>query len=289
METDGRGFYLVLVINCLVGDLEVPSKYDVAWRTIFAQVGGLESVLDRVRADEVVLVPAEELKRYGQRSSWLGNVVLSREGVLGEPGRVAAHVRALKNVLPEHILLGEKIKCAMSSRSGQLTLSLRLLTEEAVPVRKVTFLRPEKPPTEPSLGAEDLGNFYLLISSFEREMRNFIKKKFGKGWIKRLEHELPAVVKKWRERESADIKWGIDPEKELVNYADLTDYMQIIRKFDRIFAESKEELSTAITKLQDFTNYGRNPLMHCRTLDLKKYFTTQAAVDYLREWIKRRT
>ena len=65
--------------------------------------------------------------------------------------------------------------------------------------------------------------------------------------------------------------------------------MQIIRKYSRIFAESNEELSTGITKLKDFTNYGRNPLMHCRTLDLKKYYTTEAAVDYLQEWIKRRT
>lgn len=270
----------------------MPSKYDVCWRTIFAKVGGLESILDRVRASEVVLVPAEELKDHGKRLNWLGNVVLSREGVAGEPMRVAAHVRALKNVLPEHILPGERIKCAMSRRGGQLTLSLRLLSTEAVPVRKVTLLRPERPPLEPSLGAkdlEDLGNFYLLISSFEREMRSFIEKKLAKGGIRRLEHELPAVVKKWRERESTDVKWGIDPEKELINYADLTDYMQIIKKYDRIFAESNEELSDVITKLKDFANYGRNPLMHCRTLDQKKYYTTQAALDFLREWIKRRT
>ena len=150
-------------------------------------------------------------------------------------------------------------------------------------------VRAEKPPKEPSLGAEDLGNFYHLISSFEREMRSFITEKLGKAWIKRLEHELPATVEKWRERQSADIKWGIIPEKEPINYADLTDYMQIIRKYDRIFAESDEELSAVRTKLKDFANYGRNPLMHCRTLDLKKYYATQAAVDYLREWIKRRT
>jgi hypothetical protein len=79
---------------------------------------------------------------------------------------------------------------------------LRLLSTEAAPVRKVTLLRPERPPLEPSLGTEDLGNFYLLISSFEREIRSFIKKKFGKGGIKRLEHELPVIVKKMeRKRE----------------------------------------------------------------------------------------
>lgn len=97
------------------------------------------------------------------------------------------------------------------------------------------------------------------------------------------------MVNKWKEREVTDTKWGIDPEKDPMNYADLTDYMQIIKKYDRIFVEGNEELSAVITKLKDFTNYGRNPLMHCRTLDNKKYYTTQAAVDYLREWIRRKT
>ncbi|UCE16103.1 MAG: hypothetical protein JSV12_00320 [Candidatus Bathyarchaeota archaeon] len=266
----------------------MPSKYDVCWKRIFARVGGLESVLDRVRAGEVVLVPVEELKKCGKRESWLGNVALSREGVLGDPKRVAAHVRALKNLLPEQILPGEQIKCAMSSRGGQLTLSLRLSSAEIVPVEKVTLLELEGPPLEPSLSPEELGNFYVLISSFERELRNFLKEKIGKGWVKRLRNDLRPVVERWEERKNNDAKWGIEPERELINYADLTDYIQIVKRYRRIFTESDEELSRVRHFLEQLANYGRNPLMHCRTLDQKKYWTTQAAVDYLREWIKRR-
>jgi len=267
----------------------VPSKYDVAWRTIFAKVGGPRSVLDHVRAGEVVLVPAEELKNHGKRESWLGNVVLCREGVLGEPGKVAAHVRALRNYLPEHMLPGEQIKCIMSSRGGQLTLSLMLLSAEAPLVKKVTFLRPDRPPIEPPLNLEDLGSFYILISSFERELRNFLKQRMGKGWEKRLRKDLPAVITKWEERKNVDVKWGVDSEKELINYGDVTDYMQIVKKYPRIFTESEEELNAVTTSLIFFANYGRNPLMHCRTLDLKKYYTTQQVISYLQEWIKRRT
>ena len=264
------------------------SKYDVTWRKIFADVGGFESILHRVRAGEVVLVPAEELKKKGKRSSWLGNVILSREGVLGDPGRVAAHVKALKNVLPEQIPPGVQIKCIMSRSGGQLTLSLRLLDAEAVPVGKVTLVKPEGPAVEPSFSPEDLGEFYILISSFERELRNFLKEKIGKGWVKRLRNDLRPVIERWEERKNNDAKWGIEPESELINYADLTDYIQIVIKYRRIFAESNEELSRVRHFFELLANYGRNPLMHCRTLDPKKYWTTNSAVDYLRGWIRRR-
>lgn len=265
------------------------SIYDPCWRKIFAKVGGFESVLDRVRAGEVVLIPADELKECGHREYWSGKVVLSRKGVVGSPEKVAAHVRALKNHLPEYILPEEQIKCAMSIRDGQLTLSLRPLNAEFIPVQKVTLLKPEKHPVKPSPSKEDLGNFYLLISSFERELRSFLKGKMGKGWMKRLKKELPALIEKWEERKNVDIKWGINPERELINYADITDYMQIVKRYRRLFTESDDDLRRVLTHLEDFANYGRNPLMHCRTLDLKKYYTTQSAVDFLRKWIERRS
>jgi len=138
------------------------------------------------------------------------------------------------------------------------------------------------------LSPEDLGNFYLLISSFERELRGFIKEMLGKGWLKRLRNDIPSIVNRWKDREKRDKRWGINPEAELINYADSGDYIEIIRRYKRIFTESDDELSDVITQLKIFTNYGRNPLMHCRSLDQQKYYTTQSAVNFLREWIKRR-
>jgi hypothetical protein len=275
-----------------LGILEVSSrhsKYNEGWKKIFARVGGFKSVLNRVRRGEVVLIPANEIKRYGSRKNWVGGgkVVLSREGVVGSAEKVAAHVRALKNVIPEHIFPGERIKCVIGYRSGQLTLSLRLVSAEVTPVSKVTLLTPEQTPITPSLSPEESGSFYLLISSFERELRNFIKEKMGKGWIKRLKRELPAIIEKWEKRKNADVKWGIEAEKQLINYADVTDYMQIVKRYGRIFTKSDEELSDVTTHLKDFANYGRNPLMHCRTLDQQKYYTTKSVIDFLKEWIKR--
>lgn len=262
------------------------SKYIPGWKKIFASVGGVQSVLERARVGEVALIPAEDIKNYGDRQSWLGRAIFSRERILGASERVAAHVRALKDVLPEYIHPGEQIECAMSTRGEQLTLRLRLVGADAVPVRRVVRLTPERP-LKPRFELEDLGNFYVLVSSFERKIRKFIKERMGKGWVKRLKKELPAIIEKWKERERADINWGIDPEKELINYADISDYISLVERYHRMFTESDEELNLVKSQLRMFANYGRNPIMHCRTLDLRKYYTTEAAISFLQQWIKR--
>ena len=134
----------------------------------------------------------------------------------------------------------------------------------------------------------ELGEFYILISDFEKELREFIKFKLGKGIYKRFKNELPDVLKDWEERKHNDEYWGIQYELDLINYALLTDYMKIIKKYKNIFTiGGDEELNTVLHQLKQFATYGRNPLMHCRTLSLQKYYTTISSVNYLKEWIKR--
>jgi hypothetical protein len=110
----------------------------------------------------------------------------------------------------------------------------------------------------------------------------------GKGFETRLEKELPDVIDEWKKRAETDRKWGIKPDSELINYALLTDYMRIIGKYKKIFAGNEDE-NVVITKLKDFANYGRNPLMHFRNLTEDNYTGTKLAVDFLREWIRRNT
>ena len=50
------------------------------------------------------------------------------------------------------------------------------------------------------LDSGELGNFYILISDFERQLREVIKEKLGKGWIKRIENDLPNIFKNWGEK-----------------------------------------------------------------------------------------
>jgi hypothetical protein len=136
--------------------------------------------------------------------------------------------------------------------------------------------------------SEDLGNFYLLITSFEVELRIFIKSKFGKGFYKRLKNELTEVYAEWISKKNKDERWGIKPEKELINYSLLFDYIQILKKYQKLFAKGgSDEMNDVITQLKQFANYGRNPIMHCRTLTHQKYYTTISSVNYLKRWMNR--
>ena len=139
------------------------------------------------------------------------------------------------------------------------------------------------------LDLKELGDFYILVSSLERELREFIKKKLGKGWIKRIEKDIPNIVKNWEEKRKKDEEWGIEPEQDLMNYADLGDYIQIIKKFKRMFADSDEDLGDTITHLKIWYNQGRNPIMHSRTVNKQKYFTTKSAIEFLKQWMNRKS
>jgi len=138
------------------------------------------------------------------------------------------------------------------------------------------------------LDYSEQGDFYILVSSLERQLREFIKKNLGKGWIKRIENDIPSIATHWKEKENRDKRWGIEPEPDLINYADLGDYILIIKKFKRIFADSDEDLGDIITHMKIWYNHGRNPIMHSRTVNKQKYFTTKSAIEFLQQWISRK-
>jgi hypothetical protein len=137
------------------------------------------------------------------------------------------------------------------------------------------------------LSLAELGDFYLQIASFERDLRSFIKRKIGKGYNRRLSLELSPLIQDWEKRRNADIRMGIQPERELINYAGLADYIQIIRRYKRIFSENDDDLNEITTFFKILANQGRNPLMHSRTLTIQKYHTTRSAISFLRQWMKR--
>lgn len=153
----------------------------------------------------------------------------------------------------------------------------------------------EKMPTLPEvksisgiLDEKDVGDFYVMVSSLERQIRDFIKEKLGKGWEKRVEKDIPRVYESWIQKSEKDKRWGIDPEKELINYADLGDYMAILRQYSRTFSSNDEDLGDIITHLKIWYNQGRNPIMHSRTVNKQKFYTTKSAVDFLSEWMRKK-
>jgi hypothetical protein len=135
------------------------------------------------------------------------------------------------------------------------------------------------------LDNSELGDFYIVVSAMERDLREFIKIKIGKGWQKRIENEIPEVFKRSQEKKMKDENWGIDPELDFMNYADLEDYIKIVKKFNRLFVDGDRHLSNVITYLEIWYKYGRNPLMHSRTVTRQKYETTKSAIDFLKKWM----
>jgi len=189
--------------------------------------------------------------------------------------------------LQSHIGPKEKIECIVREENGQLTLYLSR-SSKSIPERNIKRKRPggvgEKRITD-----EELGDFYILVSHFEKDLREFIKQRLGSKYAKRLRNDMPKLVEEWEYLRKKDEEWGIEPEQDLINYATIGNYIEIIRRYSRLFTSSPQELSDVETKLRDFANYGRNPLMHCRTITPQKYFSAKAAVNYLKKWIERKT
>jgi len=257
------------------------SKYVKAWKEIFEGQGGVQEVLKRVRSGEIISVPADILRHYGQRKGWYGRVILSGEGII-KPAS-AAHVNALRSILQSHLGPKEKIECIVREENGQLTLYLSR-PSPPIPGPKI---KKGKKSEEERITDEELGDFYILVSRFEKDLREFIKQRLGRSYIKRLRIDMPKLIEEWEHLRKKDEEWGIKPEKELINYATIGDYIEIIRRYSRLFTGSPQERSDVETKLRDFANYGRNPLMHCRTITPQKYFSAKAAVDYLKKWMER--
>jgi len=172
--------------------------------------------------------------------------------------------------------------------------AIQILSEGKGTIKKYSV--EEKNPTLSEVKSElgildrrELGDFYVLVSNLERELREFLKEKLGKSWKKRVENDVPTVYGFWEGKRNRDIKWGIEPEKELINYADLGDYILILRQYSRIFSDGIEDLGDILTHLKIWYNHGRNPIMHSRTVNKQKFYTTKSAIEFLLEWMRRKS
>ena len=170
----------------------------------------------------------------------------------------------------------------------ELLLGKRRLMESLPVTRKLPKLEQVKEELG-ILSSEERASFFLVVTEFEVQLRQFMKIKLGNGWETRIKNDLPDIMKNWEDKKRKDGQWGIDPEHDLLNYADLSDYIQIFRKYNRMFFSNDEERGDVESHLKDCYNFGRNPLMHARTLNVEKYHTTLSAIKFLQSWIERRT
>lgn len=259
------------------------SKYDDHWKQRLDDIRRLLD--DAYKHGESEEIDIGDLASVGERESWYGTVVVSEFGAKSS----MAHTTSLGGVLRRSGVLK-----GFDHDTFRLTVSrgLKLRAELVSPqIDKVT-LKPkvrvtEETAVEPIRTDVGYGRFYKLTRDFEKDVRSFITEMLGKSWIKRLENDVPAVLERWKERKDADIKWGIEPEENLINYANLTDYMQIIERYRKTFSESDRDLGRVRAHFEIFAMKGRNPVMHCRDLSYEGYYSAKGAEKFLRKWIER--
>jgi len=130
---------------------------------------------------------------------------------------------------------------------------------------------------------------YSLVRKFEIETRVFIKSKmyevFSDSWMKR---GVPRDIrKKWDVRKLDDIKQGKQPEPSLINYADFSDYKEIILyNWKKVFSENFKDKQRLRVLLDDLNNYCRKAIMHMRTITYGEIGVAEVAVRWLRSKMK---
>jgi|GEM_PF-3426823 len=125
-----------------------------------------------------------------------------------------------------------------------------------------------------------------IRTNFWNEIKRKLKERFGEErWFKNIEkfRITISMVEMWEQRKEDDIKNAVKPERELINYADFSDYLQIILKFwNNIFNGYFKDKEMLSSQLRILNNLGRRSVMHARSLDEEKVYTTKYAIKWLR-------
>lgn len=266
-----------------MGHSTLVSKYDSYWRGLLPTIKALLDEAKEYGTSHEIDVSG--LAKIGERKKWNGRIYVSNSIAKS----AMAHTASLGNVLVDSgILHGYGNAVFRLSVSNTLKLRVRFLSQTDLSLEaKERLPQPKRALTEAIPETEDYGNFYGLIRDFELTIRHFIIEMLGKKWLKRLENDIPSVVKRWKERQDVDRKWKTNPEENLIDYAEITDYMQIVRKYRKLFTKSDDELEEVTTNFKIIAIMGRNPMMHFRTVTKAGYYATKNAEIYLQNWVKR--
>ena len=142
------------------------------------------------------------------------------------------------------------------------------------------------------LGVRDLQErleaMFAEVSALEAELRYFIEstleKHYSYNWIKQA---IPKAIRDdWHQKKDNDVKQGKIPETDLINYADFSQYKDIIIHNWKIFSEFFEDKERLRIKLEDLNNLCRIATMHIRTLDDDDTGANRVTMRWLRSKIQ---
>ncbi|MDG7040731.1 MAG: hypothetical protein JRN66_05645 [Nitrososphaerota archaeon] len=237
------------------------------------------SPLDFTDIDEAKIGLNELMKTYSIDEGQLGRIIMemSKDKITSEYRGFSSETRPYDILDKDRFY--EYIETNIIKPAKNILLDLNAAIINYQPFEPANT----KSETEPKLEPSEQDKLSHEIREFEQDLRELIKQKLGKGWDKRIENDLPAVMEEWKKREKGDKNWGKEPEKDLINYADFPDYIAIITKYSRYFSNNSEDLSDITVKLKDLMNYGRNPIAHGRTIIKDEIAVSKKAIKFLRQ------
>lgn len=135
---------------------------------------------------------------------------------------------------------------------------------------------------------ERLEEMFAEVTALEAELRVFIestlKKHYFYNWIKQA---IPKAIRDdWHQKKGNDVKQGKIPETDLINYADFSQYKDIIIHNWKIFSEFFEDKERLRIKLEDLNNLCRIVTMHTRTLDDDEIGANRVTMRWLKSKIQ---
>ena len=135
---------------------------------------------------------------------------------------------------------------------------------------------------------ERLEEMFAEITSLEAGLRAFIesilKKTYSYNWIKQA---IPKAIRDdWHQKRESDVKQGKIPETDLINYADFSQYKDIIIHNWKVFSDFFEDKERLRIKLEDMNNLCRIVTMHTRTLDDDEIGANRVTIRWLKSKIQ---
>jgi len=150
--------------------------------------------------------------------------------------------------------------------------------------------KPLKPKKKPSIvSVEKPVEMFKEISVFEKEIRAFIFERlydaFSDFWIIRA---VPKEIgMRWQKRRESDIKEGKPPERNIISYADFSDYKEIILyNWKNVFSRHFKDKEKLRVRLDDLNNLCRKTTMHARTLTDDEIGLGKVSIRWLRSRMK---
>ena len=127
------------------------------------------------------------------------------------------------------------------------------------------------------------------ISMFEKEIRAFIYERlyeaFSDLWILRA---VPKEIRmRWERRRDSDMKEGKPPEESMINYADFSDYKEIIfYNWKNVFSKYFRDKEKLRVRLDDLNNLCRKTTMHVRTITKDEIGLGSVSIRWLKSRMK---